>query len=219
MKQNNCGPDPADNENKYRKNIIFMKVIGITGGVGCGKSAVMDFLAGEYGAEILKADSVGHLLMEPGMVCYEKMVKHFGEKILRADGTVDRQAVASIVFSDEKELAVQNRIMHPEIRRYILQRLEEVRAGGTKYCFVEAALFFEDHYDDFCDEVWYIYADAAVRKKRLAESRGYSERKIQEIMEQQMTEEEFRRRTSFTVDNSGSLQNTEQQIRERMQKL
>lgn len=196
-----------------------MKVIGITGGVGCGKSMVMDFLAEEYGAEILKADSVGHLLMEPGMPCYVRMVEHFGERILNRDKTINRPAVAAIVFSDERELAVQNSIMHPEIRKYILQKLEEARNCRKKYCFVEAALFFEDHYDDFCDEVWYIYADAAARQKRLADSRGYSAQKIQEIMEQQMTEEEFRRRTSFTVDNSGSPENTEKQIRERMQRL
>ena len=196
-----------------------MKVIGITGGVGCGKSTVMDFLAREYGAVILKADSAGHLLMEPGMPCYVRMVEHFGERILNPDKTINRPAVAAIVFSDEGELAVQNGIMHPEIRKYILQKIEEARSCQKKYCFVEAALFFEDHYDDFCDEVWYIYADAAVRQKRLAESRGYSAQKIQEIMEQQMTEEEFRRRTAVTIDNSGSPEYTEEQIRERMRKL
>ena len=82
-----------------------MKVIGITGGVGCGKSMVMDFLEKEYGAEILKADSVGHLLMEPGMPCYVQMREHFGDRILKPDGTIDRPAVAAIVFSDDKELA------------------------------------------------------------------------------------------------------------------
>ena len=196
-----------------------MKVIGITGGVGCGKSMVMDFLAREYGAEILKADSVGHLLMEPGMPCYVQMREHFGDRILKPDGTIDRPAVAAIVFVDEKELAFQNSLMHPAIRNYILQKIEEAQNCGKSCFFVEAALFFEDHYDDFCDEVWYIYADAAVRRKRLIENRGYSAQKIQEITGQQMTEEEFRSRTSFTIDNSGSPEKTEQQIRERMQKL
>ena len=196
-----------------------MKVIGITGGVGCGKSMVMDFLAREYGAEILKADSVGHLLMEPGMPCYVQMREHFGDRILKPDGTIDRPAVAAIVFSDDRELAFQNALMHPAIRNYILQKIKEAERNGKSCFFVEAALFFEDPYDDFCDEVWYIYADAAVRRKRLIENRGYSAQKIQEITGQQMTEEEFRSRTSFTIDNSGSPEKTEQQIRERMQKL
>ena len=196
-----------------------MKVIGITGGVGCGKSMVMDFLAREYGAEILKADSVGHLLMEPGMPCYVQMREHFGDRILKPDGTIDRPAVAAIVFSDDRELAFQNALMHPAIRNYILQKIKEAERNGKSCFFVEAALCFEDHYDDFCDEVWYIYADAAVRRKRLIENRGYSAQKIQEITGQQMTEEEFRSRTSFTIDNSGSPEKTEQQIRERMQKL
>lgn len=196
-----------------------MKVIGITGGVGCGKSMVMDFLAREYGAEILKADSVGHLLMEPGMPCYVQMREHFGDRILKPDGTIDRPAVAAIVFSDDRELAFQNALMHPAIRNYILQKIKEAERNGKSCFFVEAALFFEDHYDDFCDEVWHIYADAAVRRKRLIENRGYSAQKIQEITGQQMTEEEFRSRTYFTIDNSGSPEKTEQQIRERMQKL
>ena len=196
-----------------------MKVIGITGGVGCGKSMVMDFLAREYGVEILKADSVGHLLMEPGMPCYVQMREHFGDRILKPDGTIDRPAVAAIVFSDDRELAFQNALMHPAIRNYILQKIKEAERNGKSCFFVEAALFFEYHYDDFCDEVWYIYADAAVRRKRLIENRGYSAQKIQEITGQQMTEEEFRSRTSFTIDNSGSPEKTEQQIRERMQKL
>lgn len=196
-----------------------MKVIGITGGVGCGKSMVMDFLAEEYGAEILKADSVGHLLMEPGMPCYVQMREHFGDSILKPDGTIDRPAVAAIVFADEKELAFQNGLMHPAIRNYILQKIEEAKNCGKSCFFVEAALFFEDHYDDFCDEVWYIYADAKVRRDRLAQNRGYSVQKIQEIMQQQMTEEEYIRRTDFTVDNSGSPEQTYKQIRERMQKL
>lgn len=196
-----------------------MRVIGITGGVGCGKSAVMDFLAEEYDAEILKADSVGHLLMEPGMPCYRRMTEHFGDRIVKPDKTIDRQAVAAIVFSDERELAVQNGIMHPEIRKYILQQIKQARLYEKKYCFVEAALLLEDHYDDFCDEVWYIYADVSVRRARLMESRGYPESKIDEIMEKQMTEEEFRSRTAFTVDNSGSLEHTKQQIRERMRTI
>lgn len=196
-----------------------MKVIGITGGVGCGKSMVMDFLSEEYGAEILKADSVGHLLMEPGMPCYLKMKEHFGDCILNPNGTIDRSAVASIIFADEKELAFQNGLMHPAIRNYILQKIEETKNSGKSCFFVEAALFFEDHYDDFCDEVWYIYADAKVRQDRLAQNRGYSAQKIQEIMQQQMTEDEYLRLTDVTVDNSGSPEQTYRQIRERMQKL
>lgn len=193
-----------------------MKVIGITGGVGCGKSAVMDFLEQEYDALVLKADSIGHLLMKPGQVCYEKMRAHFGDRILNEDRTVNRAEVARIIFSDPAELAFQNGLMHPAIRKYILEQIEAAAKQGRAYCFVEAALFLEDHYDDFCDEVWYIYTDVAVRRNRLKESRGYTDEKIDEIMAKQMTETEFKNRTAFTVDNSGSLEQTKEQIRERM---
>lgn len=193
-----------------------MKVIGITGGVGCGKSTVMDFLEATYDALILKADSVGHLLMEPGQVCYRQMVEHFGTVILKEDGSIDRAKVAGIVFSDPEELQIQNRIMHPAIRAYILEEMKKAEKDGRAYCFVEAALLLEDHYDDFCDEVWYIYTDSSIRRSRLKESRGYTDEKIDEIMAKQMTEEEFKSRTAFTVDNSGSPEQTKEQIRERM---
>ncbi len=196
-----------------------MKVIGITGGVGCGKSAVMDFLQEEYGAVILKADSIGHLLMEPGMPCYNEMTEHFGKGILKADGTVDRAAVAAIVFADPRELEIQNGIMHPAIREYILESIRKARSQDVAYCFVEAALLLEDHYDDFCDEVWYIYADTEVREMRLQESRGYTREKIKEIIGNQMTEAQYRARAAYTVDNSGSLEDTKRQIRERMQRI
>lgn len=193
-----------------------MKVIGITGGVGCGKSTVMDFLEATYDARILKADSVGHLLMEPGQVCYRQMVEHFGTAILKEDGSIDRAKVAGIVFSDPNELQIQNRIMHPAIRAYIWEEMKKAEKDGRAYCFVEAALLLEDHYDDFCDEVWYIYTDSSIRRSRLKESRGYTDEKIDEIMAKQMTEEEFKSRTAFTVDNSGSPEQTKEQIRERM---
>lgn len=193
-----------------------MKVIGITGGVGCGKSTVMDFLESTYDVLILKADSVGHLLMEPGQVCYRQMVEHFGTVILKEDGSIDRAKVAGIVFSDPVELQIQNRIMHPAIRAYILEEIAKAEKDGRAYCFVEAALLLEDHYDDFCDEVWYIYTDSSIRRSRLKESRGYTDEKIDEIMAKQMTEEEFKSRTAFTVDNSGSPEQTKEQIRERM---
>ena len=193
-----------------------MKVIGITGGVGCGKSTVMDFLEETYDALILKADSVGHLLMEPGQSCYTQMVEHFGRGILKEDGSIDRARVAGIVFSDPEELQIQNRIMHPAIRTYILNQIESAKKKGRAYCFVEAALLLEDHYDDFCDEVWYIYTDSSIRRSRLKESRGYTDEKIDEIMAKQMKEEEFKSRTAFTVDNSGSPEQTKEQIRERM---
>lgn len=193
-----------------------MKVIGITGGVGCGKSTVMDFLETTYDARILKADSVGHLLMEPGQVCYRQMVEHFGTAILKEDGSIDRAKVAGIVFSNPEELQIQNRIMHPAIRAYIREEMKKAEKDGRAYCFVEAALLLEDHYDDFCDEVWYIYTDSSIRRSRLKESRGYTDEKIDEIMAKQMTEEEFKSRTAFTVDNSGSPEQTKEQIRERM---
>ena len=89
-----------------------MRVIGITGGVGAGKSAILKHLTAISGVRVVEADEVGHLLMEPGMECFEKIRAHFGERVLTPDGQLDRAAVAKIVFADKKELDWQNELMH-----------------------------------------------------------------------------------------------------------
>ena len=105
---------------------------------------------------------------------------------------------------------------HVIIKNYILHTIEKEKNIGTEYFIVEAALLLEDHYDDFCDEVWYIYADEDTRVERLKESRDYTEEKIAHIMANQLTEDEFERRCSVEIDNSGNFSYTERQIRRRL---
>ena len=127
-----------------------MRVIGITGGVGAGKSAILKYLTGMPGVRVVEADEVGHLLMEPGMECYEKIRSHFGETVITPDGQLDRAAVAKIVFADKKELEWQNALMHPAIKNWIRQEIEKERQQGECTLFVvEAALLIEDHYEEF----------------------------------------------------------------------
>ena len=193
-----------------------MKIIGVTGGIGCGKSEVLNFIASHYDATIMKADQIGHILMQKGRKCYGKIVATFGEGILRENGEIDRSKLAHIVFPQPEELAKLNAIMHPAIKNYILHTIEKEKNIGTEYFIVEAALLLEDHYDDFCDEVWYIYADEDTRVERLKESRDYTEEKIAHIVANQLTEDEFERRCSVEIDNSGNFSYTERQIRRRL---
>ncbi|MGN0335343.1 MAG: dephospho-CoA kinase [Lachnospiraceae bacterium] len=197
--------------------VVQMKVIGITGGVGAGKSTVLDYLAQKYGAKIIEADRVGHLVMEPGASAYDPVVKAFGNEILRENLEIDRGKLGNIVFSDAGRLEILNGIIHPKVKEYIVAELEKERAAGSSPIFViEAALLLEDHYDLICDEIWYIHTEEAVRAKRLKASRGYSEEKIKSIMANQKSPEEFGKECQIVIDNSGSSERTFEQIDRQM---
>ena len=189
-----------------------MKIIGVTGGVGAGKSTVLNYLEKRYGAKLILADLVGHEVMEPGHEAYEQVVKVFGQEIVSENKTIDRKALGAIVFEDEKKRMILNRIIHPAVRQEILRRLEEAELLHLSYVVVEAALFLEENYDAFCDETWYIYTDEKIRRQRLKESRGYSDERIDQIFRSQKTHEEFQKRCLFMIDNNGSEEETLRQI-------
>ena len=193
-----------------------MKIIGVTGGVGAGKSTVLNYLEKRYGAKLILADLVGHEVMEPGHEAYEQVVKVFGQEIVSEDKTIDRKALGAIVFADEKKRMILNRIIHPAVRQEILRRLEEAELLHLSYVVVEAALFLEENYDAFCDETWYIYTDEKIRRQRLKESRGYSDERIDQIFRSQKTHEEFQKRCLFMIYNNGSEEETFRQIDRRM---
>ncbi len=190
-----------------------MKVIGITGGVGAGKSEILKYLREQYGAVVMEADKVGHLLMEPKGICYQAIVDSFGELILNEDQTINRGILGKVVFADKGFLDRLNRIIHPGVKSYIANEIEKERKSGhTEYFVVEAALLLEDHYEVICDEIWYIDASIEIRTKRLKESRGYNDEKILRIMANQKTSEEFKAACQIIIDNSGELTDTYRQI-------
>ena len=193
-----------------------MKFIGITGGVGAGKSAVLDYLATKPGVRVMLADEIAHELMEPGTDCYEQIRQAFPEHdIYKEDGHFDRIKLAKVIFSDENKRVRMNGIVHPAVKAYVIAEAKRERQEGTLALLVlEAALLIECGYEDKVDELWYIYADREVRARRLKAARGYSDEKIQESMDSQLSEEEFRRHCQVVIDNSGSLQDAYRQIDE-----
>lgn len=194
-----------------------MKVLGITGGVGAGKSTVLSYLEEQYHARVILADEVGRFLQQPGQECYEKITEAFGEKILcEAGGEIDRQRLAAIVFSDPQQLARLNAIVHPAVKAHIIEEIQkEKERDEVPFVVIEAALLFEDHYDRICDEIWYIHTNTEVRLARLARSRGYTEEKSRGIMKNQMSGEQYREKCNFVIDNSSDfMENTYEQINE-----
>ena len=195
-----------------------MRFIGITGGVGAGKSKLLAYIKKHYLCEIYLADEVAHLVKAKGTSCYEMLINLLGEGILQEDGEIDRGAMAERIFGDEVLLEQVNAIIHPAVQEYLLQRLAEARNNPeVELFFVEAALLIEAGYKELADELWYVYAGEAVRRERLAESRQYSPEKIANIMENQLSEEQFREHCDFVIDNSGRLEDSFCQIDKKLE--
>ncbi len=190
-----------------------MKIIGITGGVGAGKTKVLSYIEEQFSCRVIKADEAAHKLYEPGQMCYQKLVALLGQEILNADNTIDKLKMATAIFGDNALLVQVNYIVHPEVKKYILEQIAfERERGVVDYFFIEAALLIEEHYDQIVDEMWYIHSDVAVRQKRLAKSRQYSAQKTTEIMKGQLSEEEFRKHCQVVITNNGDLEETYRQI-------
>ncbi len=194
-----------------------MKVIGITGGVGSGKTKLLQYLAARFNCRILLADEAAGKLQEPGGVCYTGIVELLGEGILMPDGSIDRHAMAERIFRDETLLAAVNGLVHPAVRAYILRQIDEERQrGSVDFFFLEAALLIECGYDAIVDEMWYVYADVEQRRKRLRAGRGYSDEKIDSILAAQMSDQDYRSQCDFVLDNSRDVTYAYDQIDKKM---
>lgn len=196
-----------------------MKIIGITGGVGAGKSTVLSYLEEKFGAFVIQADLAGHKVMEPGERCYMPVIELFGKDVIKEDKTIDRKRISDVVFSKKELLEKLNQIIHPAVRKYILEQLEKERLHGRKLCVVEAALLLEEHYEEFCDQVWYIHADQEVRIERLMKSRGYTRQKAENIINNQASEEFFRMHADYVIENNKDLEKTYQEIMEGIEQI
>lgn len=192
----------------------MMKFIGITGGVGAGKSAILDYLKNKPDTKVMLADEIAHELMVPGTQCYDRLKAEFGtEDIYQKDGFFDRIKLAQVIFSDDEKRKKLNGIVHPAVRKYVIgQAAYERKEGKIKILVLEAALLIEEHYDEICDELWYIYTSEENRRIRLKKQRNYSDEKINEIFNSQLTDEKFRKACRVVIDNNGTIEAAEAQI-------
>ena len=189
-----------------------MKIIGITGGVGAGKSTVLDYLREQFQAYVIQADQVGHQVMEPGEICYSQVIALFGEHILKKDKTIDRKAVSDVVFGNEEKLKKLNGIIHPAVRQSVLEEIQLQKEKKTAIVVVEAALLLEEHYEKFCDKVWYVHTDREIRISRLMENRGYSREKSESIISSQAPDEYFAKHADYIIRNNGDIKDTWLQV-------
>lgn len=194
-----------------------MKIIGITGGVGAGKSEILAYIRKQYNCQVILADNVAHQVEEPGQKCYNELVALLGADILNPDGTIQKARMAAKIFADSLLLVKVNEIVHPAVKEYILQEIAQKKAEGKlDFLFIEAALLIEAGYEQIVDELWYIDTKIEIRRERLKASRAYSDERINQILQGQLSEEEFRQHCKVVIDNSGSLAKAYQQIDEKL---
>ena len=195
-----------------------MKVIGITGGVGSGKSALLAYIKEKYNCRVLLADEAAHKVKEPGQPCYEKLTALLPENVRDEDGSINKSRMAAEIFSSKELLMAVNAIILPAVKEYILSEITAERErGDVSFFFLEAALLIENGFLDIVDEMWYIYVAPEVRRQRLCSSRNYSEEKMDGIMSSQLSEEEFRKHCRVVIDNGGSLADTYEQIDKKLE--
>ena len=196
-----------------------MFVLGVTGGIGCGKSEVLRYLESKWRARAAEADAIGFCLQKKGGPAYEPIVRLFGESILLDDGELDRTKIAGIVFHDSEKLEQLNAIVHPLVKDQIFAEMEREEAAGCPLFVVESAILIEVGYKQFCDEVWYINAPEQVRLERLFASRGMTREKAQAVMKRQLTPEQYGKACDYTIDNGGSAEQMQAQIDRRLSRI
>jgi dephospho-CoA kinase len=180
-------------------------VLGLTGGIGTGKSTVTQMLA-ELGAAVIDADKVGHQIYLPDMPAWREIVDTFGATVLSADRTINRQALGKIVFADPEALRTLNRIVHPKMFDRMAELIAELRAGGgMKAIVIEAAVLIEAHWQPLVDYVWIVVASEAVVIERLAKQRNLSPDQVRTRLAAQLSTEERLKHAHVVIRNDGSL--------------
>ncbi|MBA7602567.1 Dephospho-CoA kinase [subsurface metagenome] len=195
-----------------------MKVIGLTGGIGSGKSTVSQFLA-ELGAVIVDADRVGHEAFKPNTDVWREVVAAFGRQILTTNGDVDREKLGETVFANPESLLRLNQIMHPRIYEMVKARLEEYRRQGVSVVVLEAPLLIEAGWSSLVDEVWVTVAPESTVLRRLKERAGLSEQQSLARIHSQLPSEERIKHADVVIDNDCSLNELKAKVRELWQGL
>ena len=185
--------------------------VGLTGGIGTGKSLVSDIL-NKLGAHVISGDALGHEAYLPGTKGFDQVVGAFGEEIVGDDGFVDRKKLGPIVFSDPANLDLLNSIMHPLIYEMIKDRMKDV--SGVPLVVVEAAVLIEAKWQDLFDEIWVVTSDQEIVISRLAERNNLSRNDAISRIQSQMPQDERITHAHVEIDNSGTILDLEKAVKD-----
>jgi dephospho-CoA kinase len=180
-----------------------MRVIGLTGGIGSGKSTVTDYLS-EKGYAVVDADVLARAVVATGTEGLAAVVARFGETVLLPDGNLDRKALAARVFADEEARAALNALLHGRIARAIKECLAQYRAAGAAVVFLSVPLLLETGMQSETDAVWLVDAAEEERVRRVVARDGLDAEAVRLRLAAQMPSFEKRRYAAETIDNSGA---------------
>ena len=184
-----------------------MLVLGLTGGIACGKSNISQTLR-ELGAAIVDGDVLSRELTAPGGAALGDIRAAFGDGVFHPDGTLDRRALGSVVFQDDKARDTLDNIMQPLLLTLILRDIEDARQSGTPVCVLDMPLLYEKDIDRFCDRVWCAYVPRETQLSRLMERDGFTLAEAEARLRSQLPAHEKAARADVVIDTSGSLDYT-----------
>ncbi|GAC1576485.1 MAG: dephospho-CoA kinase [Candidatus Dormibacteria bacterium] len=187
-----------------------MRIIGLTGGIGSGKSTVTGMLRG-LGATVGDADEAARAVVEPGQPALAEIRSAFGDRVTTVEGRLDRGALAQVVFDDEAARLKLNSIVHPRVREWMAARIAEAGTAGVDTVFMDTPLLYETGLDAGVAETVVVWVPAEVQVER-AVARGMDEDDVRARLAAQMPLEEKRRRAARVIDNSGPLEDTARQV-------
>ena len=194
-----------------------MKVYGITGGAGTGKSEVIKMLQENFGGCVIMSDEVARELMQKGNISYQLIVEYFGRDILMDDGEIDRKKLADHVFNNKEALEKLNSMTHPYVKDEIRKLIAEAEASGEcRFVALESAILLECGYEDICDEFWYVYTKPEIRRQRMKENRNYSDEKVDAVMRNQQSDEVFFDKCAFVIENNTTLDAVREQLKKKL---
>lgn len=185
------------------------KILGLTGGIACGKSTISAYLK-EFGLPVIDADECSRAVVEKGSIGLEKLTEIFGSKILENDGTLNRKALGQIVFSDSEQLSLLNSVMEPLIREEISRRLNQ--ENNADLVVLDAPLLIEQHYDKICDFIMTIDVSKKIQLERLTERDNLSEDEAKSRIESQLSSRERNGFADVVIDSSGTVEQTRKQV-------
>jgi dephospho-CoA kinase len=189
------------------------KVIGLTGGMGSGKSTVSQLLA-ESGAVIIDADKVGHEAYQPNTKTWQELVATFGRQIVAQDGSIDRKKLGAIVFGSPEQLEQLNRIVHPRMFEMMKERIEQYRQQGVKVVVLDAAILFEANWTPLVDKIWVVVASESLVIVRAKARTGLPEEQIRARLSSQMPVEEKVKKASVVIHNDGTFEDLRIKVKE-----
>jgi dephospho-CoA kinase len=193
-------------------------VIGLTGGIGSGKSTVSQILT-ELGAVIIDADKVGHEAFKPGTPAWREVMATFGKEVIAPGGEVDRKKLGSIVFGNPEALLKLNRIMHPKMADMMRAQIDEYRRQGLKVIVLDAAILIEANWTPLVDEVWLTVAPESKVLERLKKQRGMTEEQTLARIRSQLSTQERMRYAKVVINNDGDIDDLKAKIKELWQRL